>query len=192
MVAQPVLILRAVAGRHHRRLRDLQLLEDLRDTHDLDPMFTLRFPDGATRTVVLGRPDDDGTFELIDGHVAAEWEAAAVFEETADGFPPEPDAVADTTRWLHEHGFATRHGSRGGKLSGSRHFERDDGWRVRYSCVLGAWSLELSPPGHDRFMNLHRLRPDQDTAWHETLPPLIRNWSSGSPQITLKITNYTE
>jgi hypothetical protein len=46
------------------RLRDVDRLEDLRMTHDLDPAFTLRFGDDSTIEVIVGRPDDDGRFTL--------------------------------------------------------------------------------------------------------------------------------
>jgi hypothetical protein len=148
----------------HARLRDLDSLEDLRDIHDWDPMFTLQFPDGTTRDVAVGRPDDDGHFTLIDADAAAAIEAAATSDQDPTRLLPEPADVASATAWLHEHGFATHEHSRGGKLSGSRLFERSDGWRARYSCVLGTWSLELSPPKHHRFTSLHRLCRDKNTA----------------------------
>jgi hypothetical protein len=155
------------------RLHDLDALEDLREIHGWDPMFTLRFPDGTTCDVAVGRPDDDGTFALIDADTAIALEAAATFSESPDGVLPEPESVANTTTWLHEHGFTTREHARAGKLSGSRLFERQDGWRVRYSCVLGTWSLELSPPTHHRFNSLHHLHPDKNTAWYDALPMFI-------------------
>lgn len=164
---------RVSADATHARLRDLDTLEDLRDIHSWDPMFTLRFPDGTTRDVAVGRPDDDGTFILIDADAAAAIEAAATLDEGPNGLLPEPEQIARTTTWLHGHGFATREHSRGGKLSGSRLFERTDGWRVRYTCVLGTWSLELSPPAHHRFTSFHHLCPDESTAWHDALPKLI-------------------
>jgi hypothetical protein len=46
------------------RLRDLTHLEDLRQTHDLGPDFTLRFGDDSSIEVVVGRPDDAGRFGL--------------------------------------------------------------------------------------------------------------------------------
>jgi len=57
------------------QLRDLDTLEDLREIHSWDPIFTLRFPDGATRDVAVARPDDDGTFLLIDARAAAALDA---------------------------------------------------------------------------------------------------------------------
>jgi hypothetical protein len=157
----------------HGRLRDLDSLEDLRDIHNWDPLFTLRFPNGEKQDVAIGRPDDDGSFTLIDATAAAAMEAVATFDESPDGLLPEPEEVAQTTTWLHEHGFTTREHARGGKLSGSRLFDRGDGWRVRYSCVLGTWSLELSPPAHHRFTSFHRLYRDKNTAWRDALPALI-------------------
>ncbi|BCB88739.1 hypothetical protein Psuf_060520 [Phytohabitans suffuscus] len=157
----------------HARLRDLDALEDLRDIHNWDPMFTLRFSDGITRDVAVSRPDDDGSFTLIDADAAAAIEAATTSDQDPNGLLPEPADVASATAWLHEHGFATREHSRGGKLSGSRLFERSDGWQARYSCVLGTWSLELSPPEHHRFTSFHRLRRDKKTAWRDALPTLI-------------------
>ncbi|WP_412738484.1 hypothetical protein [Krasilnikovia sp. MM14-A1259] len=156
----------------HAQLHDLDTLEDLREIHGWDPFFTLRFPDGTTHDVAVARPDDDGTFLLIDIDAAAALEAAATHEGTND-LLPEPEQIADTTAWLHQHGFTTREHSRGGRLSGSRLFKRGDGWRARYSCVLGTWSLELSPPGQHRFTSFHHLWPDQATPWHEVLPNLI-------------------
>lgn len=136
-------------------------------------MFTLRFRNGTTRDVVVGRPDDDGSFTLIDVNAAAALESAAAVEPGPDGPLPEPEPVANTTRWLHEHGFTTREHSRSGTISGSRLFERQDGWRVRYSCVLGTWSLELSRPAHDKYTSFHHLSQDKNTAWRDVLPTLI-------------------
>lgn len=46
------------------RLRDIAALEELRSIHDLDALFTLRFRDGSTAEVIVGRPGDDGGFTL--------------------------------------------------------------------------------------------------------------------------------
>jgi hypothetical protein len=46
------------------RLRDVTHREDLRQTHDLDEAFTLRFSDDSTIEVLISRPDDDGRFTL--------------------------------------------------------------------------------------------------------------------------------
>jgi hypothetical protein len=173
----------------HARLRDMGTLEDLRETHNWDPMFTLRFPDGSTRDVAVGRPDDDGTFALVDVDAVTALEAAATFDEGPDGQLPEPERVARTTGWLHHHGFTTREQSRAGKLSGSRLFERQDGWRVRYSCVLGTWSLELSPPTHHGFNSFNHLCPDKNAAWYDALPTLI---GDPSPPRTSTVSDSTE
>lgn len=98
----------------HGQLRDPDSLEDLRDIHNWSPWFTLRFSDGTTRDVVVGRPDDDGGFTLTNADAAAALEAAAADEPGPDGLLPEPKPVADTTTWLHQHGFTTREHSRGG------------------------------------------------------------------------------
>jgi hypothetical protein len=155
------------------RLRDPDSLEDLRDIHNWSPWFTLRFSDDTTRDVVVGRPDDDGSFTLINAEAAAALEAAAADEPRPDGLLPEPKPVADTTTWLHQHEFTTREHSRGGAHSGSRLFERQDGWRVRYSCVLGTWTLELSPPEHQQFTSFQHLCRDEHTSWRDALPALI-------------------
>ncbi|WJK41238.1 hypothetical protein O7608_01950 [Solwaraspora sp. WMMA2056] len=157
----------------HARLRDLDTLEDLRDMHDWGPMFTLRFPDGTTRDVAVGRPDDDGSFTLIDADTAAAIEAAAASAQDSEGPLAEPADVATATAWLHDHGFVTRGYSRSGGISGSRLFERGDGWRARYSCVFGTWSLELSSPESSRFTSFHRLCRDKNATWRDALPTLI-------------------
>lgn len=159
---------RVSADNTRAQLADLDGLEDLREIHGWGPMFTLRLADGATRDVVIGRPDDDGTFALVDPAAAAALEVAAT---AGHGPLPEPAHVASTTRWLHEHGFVTREHSRGGTPSGSRLFQRDDDWRVRYSCVLDTWSLELSPPAHHRFTSL---RLDENTTWLDAVSTLVR------------------
>src|SRR5947209_4268627 len=85
---------RVSADTTHGQLRDLHSLEDLRDIHNWDPLFTLRFPDGATRDVFVGRPDDDGSFTLIDASAAAAMEAAVTVEQDPHGIMPEPEPVA--------------------------------------------------------------------------------------------------
>jgi hypothetical protein len=157
----------------HGRMPDPGLLEDLRETHGWSPWFTLRFSDGTTHEVVVGRPDDDGSFTLTDADAAEALENTAADEPGPDGMLLEPTPVADTTTWLHRHGFTTREHGRGGTLSGSRLFERPDGWRVRYSCVLGTWSLELSPPEQQQFTSLRRLCRDGHTSWRDALAALI-------------------
>jgi hypothetical protein len=173
----------------HAKLHDTRTLEDLRETHNWGPIFTLRFPDGTTRDVAVGRPDDDGTFALVDIPTVTALEAAATVKESPDGLLSEPEAVANTTTWLHQHGFTTREHSRAGKISGSRLFDRQDGWRVRYNCVLGTWSLELSPPTHHRFSSLRQFCPDKYTAWPDALSTLIGDtW----PLEDIGVSDYTE
>jgi hypothetical protein len=152
------------------RLCDVATLEDLREIHSWSPTFTLRFRDGTSRDVVVRRPADDGTIALSDVGIAIPAEAAAPVAEDPGGPLPEPEPVAETTAWLHEHGFGTREHSRSGHSSGGRTFGRADGWRVRYSCVLGTWTLELSPPAHAGFTTLHT---DQTTTWRATLQDVI-------------------
>jgi hypothetical protein len=155
-------------------LHDLGTLEDLREIHNWDPIFTLRFTDDTTHDVVVGRPDDDGTFTITDAGTAVALEQETGGEKAGPGgFLPEPAPVAEATNWLHEHGFGSREHATAGKLCGSRLFDRHDGWRVRYSCVYGTWSLELSPPGRDGFNNLRHFFPHQEPAWRDALPALI-------------------
>jgi hypothetical protein len=152
------------------RLCDVGTLEALRETHDWDPVFTLRFADDATIDVAVGRPGDDGTFTLADAEHEMAREAGTPAVESPGGVVPEPGPVADATTWLHEQGFAGREHARSGKLSGSRLFDRQDGWRVRYSCTFGTWSVEVAPPAHQRFTSL---RPDDGTSWRDALRAVI-------------------
>lgn len=143
------------------RLRDVTHLENLRQTHDLDPAFTLRFGDDSTIEVVLGRPDDDGRFTL------------SALEENGTGEFSETDDVALTVVWLTEHGFVNTQSTSSTGGNGTRLFERNDGWEVRYQCVLGVWTLELKPP-QGRYVSFTRVRPGvAEPCWHEELPELI-------------------
>ena len=142
------------------RLRDVAHLEDLRQTHDFDPAFTLRFEDDSTIAVVVGRPDDEGRFGLS----ALEDNGTGEFTETED--------VSLTATWLTEHGFVNVSTSSSGG-NGSRLFERTDGWEVRYQRVLGAWTLELKPP-HATYVSFLRVRlQTTEPCWHQELPQLI-------------------
>jgi hypothetical protein len=148
------------------RLRDLTNLEDLRQTHDLDPAFTLRFGDGSTIEVIVGRPDDDGRFGLS----ALTENDTGEFTETVD--------VARTAAWLTEHGFVNAQSTSSTGGNGSRQFVRDDGWEVRYQCVLGTWTLELKPP-HGTYVSFTRVRTcTAEPCWHQELPELISMLSS--------------
>ncbi|MEV4510241.1 hypothetical protein AB0K00_14900 [Dactylosporangium sp. NPDC049525] len=143
------------------RLRDVTHLEDLRQTHDLDPAFTLRFDDDATIEVIVGRPDDDGRFSLT----ALEENGTGEFTETGD--------VARTAAWLTEHGFGNAQSTSSTGGNGSRLFVRDDGWEVRYQRVLGVWTLELKPP-HGAYVSFSRVRASTgEPCWHQELPELI-------------------
>jgi hypothetical protein len=147
------------------RLQDPAHLEDLRQTHDLDPAFTLRFGDGSTIEVIVGRPDDDGRFALS----ALEDNDTGEFTETGD--------VARTAAWLSEHGFVSVQSTSSTGGNGSRLFVRDDGWEVRYQCVLGAWTLELKPP-QGTYVSFTRVRTrTAEPAWHVELPELIARLS---------------
>jgi hypothetical protein len=157
----------------HATLRDLGTLEDLRQTHNLDPIFTLRFTDDTTHDVVVGRPDDDGAFTITDADTAVALENETGQQGGSGGALAEPAPVAEATGWLHEHGFDTSEQATAGRLCGSRLFERRDGWRVRYSCVYGTWALELSPPGRQGFNSLRHFYPGQEPAWRDALPALI-------------------
>lgn len=143
------------------RLRHTTHLEDLRQTHDLDPAFTLRFGDDTTIEVVVGRPDDEGRFSLT------------ALEETGTGEFTEPEDVALTAAWLTEHGFVNSQTTSSSGGNGSRLFERNDGWEVRYQCVLGTWTLELKPP-QGAYVDFARVRVrTTQPCWHEELPELI-------------------
>ena len=143
------------------QLRDVTHLEDLRQTHDLDPMFTLRFGAGSTIEVLLDRPDDDGRFGLNSS------------PENATGEFAETDDVALTAAWLTEHGFANVESTSSAGGSGSRLFVRADGWEVRYQCVADTWTLELKPP-QGRYVSFSRIRiRTTKPCWHEELPELI-------------------
>ncbi|GAB7050896.1 hypothetical protein [Catenuloplanes indicus] len=143
------------------RVRDLAALEELRFMHDVDALFTLRFRDGSAVEVIVGRPGDDGEFTLT----GAEAEAGlAEFSETDD--------VARTAAWLTEQRFVTARSARSG-ATGSRLFVRDDGWEVRYTCVLGAWTWELKPPG-GAWVSFPEVRAETgEPCWHREIPHLI-------------------
>ncbi len=143
------------------RLREVAHLEDLRQTHDFDPAFTLRFGDGSTVEVIVGRPDDDGRFGLS----ALEENGTGEFTETGD--------VALTAAWLTEHGFVNVESTSSTGGNGSRRFVRNDGWEVRYQCVLGIWTLELKPP-QGAYVSFSRVRVRvAEPCWHHELPELI-------------------
>jgi hypothetical protein len=145
----------------HGRLRDVTHLEDLRQTHDLDPAFTLRFGDDSRIEVILGRPGDDGRFTL------------STLEENTTGEFTETDDVALTAAWLTGHGFTETMSTSSTGGNGTRSFERNDGWGVRYQCVLGAWTLELKPP-QGTYVSFSRVRTRTSApSWHEELPELI-------------------
>ncbi|MFB9410520.1 hypothetical protein [Dactylosporangium matsuzakiense] len=143
------------------RLRDVAHLEELRELHDLDPVFTLRFGDDSTIDAVVGRPDDDGRFELS----SPQGDDTTAFTE--------PEDVTLTAAWLTANGFVNSWSTSSTGGNGSRLFERDDGWAVRYQCVLGTWTLELQPP-HGTFVSFSRVRDRAGTSsWHRELPALI-------------------
>ncbi|MEV6345503.1 hypothetical protein [Actinoplanes sp. NPDC051851] len=147
------------------KLCDPAQLEDLRQTHDLDPAFTLRFADDSTIEVVVGRPGDDGGFTLT----ALDDNATGDFAETED--------VALTTSWLTANGFTHVQSTSSTGGNGSRWFARDDGWEVRYQCVLGVWTLELKPPGAT-YADFTRLRTRTgEPCWHHELPDLINGFA---------------
>ena len=143
------------------RLRDAEHREDLRQTHDLDPVFTLRFADASTIEVLVGRPDDDGRFGL---HASLD-HGSGEFTETDD--------VARTAAWLTERGFATVQSTSGSGDHGSRLFVRADGWEVRYQCVAGSWTLELKPP-RSTYVSFSRVRVrTTEPCWYQELPELV-------------------
>ena len=143
------------------RLRDVTHLEDLRQTHDLGPAFTLVFSDDSMIEVIVGRPDDDGRFAL------------SALAENGTGEFVETDDVALTAAWLTEHGFVNAQSTFGTGGNGTRLFERNDGWAVRYQCVLGVWTLELKPP-QGAYVSFSRVRSrTSEPCWHEELPELI-------------------
>lgn len=153
----PVIVEDVRAG----RLRDVVHLEELRQIHDLDPVFTLRFGDDSTIDVVVGRPDDDGRFGLS----SLRGDDTTVFTE--------PEDVALTAAWLTANGFVNSWSTSSTGGNGSRLFERDDGWAVRYQCVLGTWTLELQPP-LGTFVSFSRVRVRAGApCWHRELPDLI-------------------
>lgn len=142
------------------RLRDMTHLEGLRQTHGLDPAFTLRFEDDSTIEVV-GRPDDEGRFAL------------SALEDTGTGEFTETDDVALTAAWLTEHGFVNTQSTSSSGGNGSRLFERNDGWEVRCQRVLGAWTLELKPP-QGTYVDFSRVRVrTTEPCWRQELPELI-------------------
>ncbi|GLW29122.1 hypothetical protein [Actinoplanes regularis] len=110
------------------RLRDVTHLEGLRQTHDLDPAFTLRFGDDSTIEVVLGRPGDDGRFAL------------SALDESDTGDFTETNDVALTAAWLTEHGFVNTQSTSSTGGNGTRLFERMTGGRFATSA--------FSAPGH--------------------------------------------
>jgi hypothetical protein len=56
---------------------------------------------------------------------------------------------------------------------GTRLFERNDGWEVRYQRVLGAWTLELKPP-QGTYVDFSRVRVrTTESCWRKELPELI-------------------
>ena len=143
------------------RLRDVAHLEELRQTHDLDPAFTLRFGDNSTIDVVVGRPDDDGWFGPSD----LQDEDTAAFTE--------PEDVARTAAWLTANGFVNSWSTSSTGGNGSWLFERDDGWAIRYQCVLGTWTLELQPP-HGTFVSLCRVHVRATAScWHREVPDVL-------------------
>ncbi|GAA1040437.1 hypothetical protein GCM10009557_61740 [Virgisporangium ochraceum] len=143
------------------RLRDVARLEELRQTHDLGPEFTLRFGADDTVEVVVGRPDDDGRFGL------------GALEDNATGEYTETDDVALTAAWLTGAGFVNTESTSGTGGSGSRLFQRDDGWEIRYQCVRGTWTLELKPP-HGRYISFPRARVrTTEPCWREEVPELV-------------------
>ncbi|GIJ48043.1 hypothetical protein Val02_49290 [Virgisporangium aliadipatigenens] len=94
-------------------------------------------------------------------------------EENGTGEFTETDDVVRTAAWLTEAGFINTLSTSSTGGNGSRLFEREDGWEIRYQCVLGTWTLEMKPP-HGTYVSFSRIRVHTtEPCWYQEVPELI-------------------